>query len=89
MTRQSNKFYTGRGGNSSISAARGNSSQLGLLPWTPKNRQWRSPVPQSEEKLFPKCDLPHTSQRIPERSSLRVGGSGRSSGECRFSKLSP
>jgi hypothetical protein len=83
MTRQSNKFYAGRGGNSSISAARGNSSQLGLLPWTPKNRQWRSPVPQSEGNFFPKCD------RIPERSSLRVGGSGRSSGECRFSKLSP
>ena len=52
MTRQSNKFYAGRGGNSSISAARGNSSQLGLLPWTPENTQWRSPVPQSEEKLF-------------------------------------
>jgi hypothetical protein len=25
---------------------------------------WRSPVPQSEEKLFPKCELPHTSRPI-------------------------
>ena len=49
-------------------------------------RQWRSPVPQSERKLFPKCELPHTSQRVPEGSCLRMGGY--SSGECRLNCLS-
>jgi hypothetical protein len=44
----------------------------------------RSPVPRSEEKRFPKCELPHTSRPIPERCCLRVGRSGRSSGECRL-----
>jgi hypothetical protein len=35
-------------------------------------QQRRSPVPQSGEKSFPKCELPHTSRPIPERSYLRV-----------------
>jgi CheY-like chemotaxis protein len=46
------------------------------LQWRPKTRKWRSPVPQSEEKLFPKCELPHTSRPLPERCCLRVGRSG-------------
>jgi hypothetical protein len=41
----------------------------------PKTRQWRSRVPQSEQK-FPKCELPHTSRPISERCCLRMGGSG-------------
>jgi hypothetical protein len=50
---------------------------------TPSHRQraieWtRSPAPQSQEKLFPKCELPHTSRPIPERCCLRAGGSARS-----------
>jgi hypothetical protein len=36
------------------------------------------------EKLFLKCELPHTSQPIPERCCLRMSGSGRSSGKCRM-----
>jgi hypothetical protein len=84
MTRHSNKISAGRGGNLSISAARDTHRGWGFSLWTPKNRNW--PVPHSEEKLFPKCDLPHTSQPIPEPSSLRVGGSGRSSGECQINR---
>jgi hypothetical protein len=30
-----------------------------------------------EEKVSPKCELPQTSRPIPDRSCLRVGGSGR------------
>ena len=40
-------------------------------------------VPRSEEKLFRKCEPPHTSQPIPERCCIRVFRSGRSSGEYR------
>jgi bifunctional non-homologous end joining protein LigD len=36
----------------------------------------REPVPQSEEKLFPKCELPHTSRPIPERCCLRWADRG-------------
>jgi Transposase DDE domain group 1 len=54
------------------------SSRLGLFfcHGRPKTRQLRSPVPQSEGKLIPRCELPHTSRPIPERCPLRVGGSG-------------
>jgi hypothetical protein len=86
MTRQSNKIYAGRGGNPSISAAHGTHRGQGFLPWTPKNRTMALVCPASEEHLFPKCDLPHTSQPIPERSSVRVGGSERSSGESRVNR---
>ena len=57
-----------------------NPSRLGLFAsGSPKTRQWRSPVPQSEEKPFPKCELPHTPLQIPERCCLRMD---RSSSEC-------
>src|ERR1700731_1020261 len=45
--------------------------------------------PANREKLFPKCELPHTSRPIPERCCLRMGGSGRLSGECRFKSEYP
>ena len=61
--------------------------RLGLLPWTPKNQTMALACPAIRGKLFPKCELPHTSQPIPEGCCLRVGGSGRSSGECRFTQL--
>jgi hypothetical protein len=41
----------------------------------------------SEKNLFPGCELVHTSRPIPEQCCLRVGGSGRSSGECRLNGL--
>ena len=34
---------------------------------SPKTRQWCSPIPQSEQKIFSKCELPHTSRPISER----------------------
>ena len=58
-------------------------SRLGIFAnGPPKPRQWRSPVPQSEQKLFPKCELSHTSRPVPERCCSRMGR--RSSGECWF-----
>jgi hypothetical protein len=56
-------------------------SRLGFCHGRPKTKQWCST---NREKLFPKCELPHISQSIPERCCFQVGGSGRSSGECRL-----
>jgi hypothetical protein len=44
MTRQSNKFYAGRGGNLSIFRPR--------HPGRPKTKRWRSLVPESEKNFF-------------------------------------
>lgn len=60
-------------------AARGHRFLLpavwGFLLWTPKPDNG-APVLDFEEKLFPKCELPHTSQLIPKRCSSRMGGIG-------------
>jgi hypothetical protein len=50
----------------------------------PKNQTMALACPAIRGKLFTKCEPPHTAQPIPERCCLRGGGSGRSSGECRF-----
>jgi hypothetical protein len=84
MRRQSNKFYAPRGGNPSIPLPAAPIAVRAFCNGGPKTRQWSSLVPQSEEKLFPKCELPHTSRPIPERCCLRVSRSGHSSGECRL-----
>jgi hypothetical protein len=49
-----------------------------------QNQTMALACPEIRGILFTKCELPHTAQPIPERYCLRVGGSGRSSGECRF-----
>ena len=49
-----------------------------------QNQTMALACPAIRGKLFTKCELPHTVQPIPERYCLRVGGSGRSSGECRL-----
>ena len=49
-----------------------------------QNQTMALACPAIRGKLFTKCELPHTAQPIPERYCLRVGGSGRSSGECRL-----
>jgi Transposase DDE domain group 1 len=64
VTKGSNKFYAPRGGTPSIPLPAAPIAVRAFCHGRPKTRQWRSPVPQSEEKLFPKCELPHTSRPI-------------------------
>ena len=49
-----------------------------------QNQTMALACPEIRGILFTKCELPHTAQPIPELYCLRVGGSGRSSGECRL-----
>ena len=66
MTKAKHHVYVPRGGNPSIPLPAAPIAVRSFCHGRPTTRQWRLPVPQSEEKLFPKCELPHTSRPIPE-----------------------
>jgi hypothetical protein len=83
VTRQSNKFYAPRGGNPS--------TPLPVAPIAGRAFCYGAQKSDNCARLsryarttFPKCEMPHTSRRISERCCLRVGGSERSSDECRI-----
>jgi ribosomal peptide maturation radical SAM protein 1 len=77
MTEAKHHVYVPRGGNPSIPLPAAPVAGRSFCHGRSKTRQWRSPVPQSEEKLFPKCELPHTSRRLDSinfRQCYQLGG---------------
>jgi len=83
LTRSADRAHT-RGGNPSIPMPAAPIGVRAFCHGGPKNRTIALACPAIRGKTFSRCELPHTSRPIPERCCLRVGGSGRSSGECRL-----
>jgi hypothetical protein len=52
-----------------------------------KTKQWRSPVPQSEENFFLSVNYLTLLNRFLNDAALRVGGLECSSGECQYKHL--
>jgi hypothetical protein len=82
--RHSKKFYAPRGGDLSIPLPSAPIAVRAFCHWAPKNQTMALACPAIRGKIFSECELPHTSRPIPDRCRLTVGGSRRSSGECRI-----